>query len=77
MGDLQMLTRDEVAEIFNVYKDTVTMWREVGILKAIKTGKSYMYSQSAIKRFQHDYEGLDVSNRVKALESYKKVNNIN
>ena len=77
MTDLKMLNQDEVAELINVSRDQVAMLREVGIIRATKTGRSYMFSQAEIKRFQRDYVGLDVSNKVKALESYKKVNGIN
>lgn len=77
MSDLKMLSQDEVAELSNVHRDTVAMWREVGVLRAIKTGKCYMFSQEEIKRFQNDYKGLDVSNRVKAIESYNLVNSMN
>lgn len=41
----------------------------VGVLKPIKLGKCYMFSQSMLAKFQQDYEGMDVSNRIKALES--------
>ena len=77
MSDLKMLTQDDVAELFNAHRDTVAMWREIGIIKATKTGRCYMFSQEEIRRFQKDYKGLDVSNRVKALESYKKVTSMN
>lgn len=77
MTDLKMLTQDEVATLLNVSRDQITMLREVGIIRATKTGKCYMFSQQEIKSFQELYKGLDVSNRVKALESYKKVNGIN
>lgn len=77
MSDLKMLTQDDVATLLNAHRDTVAMWREVGVIKATKTGKCYMFSQEEIKRFQNEYKGLDVSNKVKALESYKKVNGMN
>lgn len=77
MTDLKMLTQDEVATLLNVSRDQITMLREVGIIRATKTGKCYMFSQQEIKSFQELYKGLDVSNKVKALESYKKVNGIN
>lgn len=72
--DLRMLTLQEVADIASAHRDTVTMWREIGIIKAIKTGKGYMFSQEEVRRFQRDYRGFDISNRVKALESYNIVN---
>ena len=70
----RMRSIDEFAYLSNVHRDTVRMWVEVGIIKPIKTGKNYMFSQEEISRFQRDYLGLDVSNKVKALESYKLVN---
>ena len=75
MGDLKMLTQDEVATLLNVSRDQVSMLREVGIIKATKTGKCYMFSQEEIRRFQRDYAGLDVSNKVKAIEAYNTVEN--
>ncbi len=76
-SNLKMFSTDEVAELHGVHRDTVSMWRELGILQATKTGKCYMFSQEEIKRFQNDYKGLDVSNRVKAIESYNLVNSMN
>lgn len=72
-SNLEMLTRDEVAKLLNVHRDTITMLREVGVIQAIKTGKSYMFPQDEIKAFQRNYRGLDVSNKVKALEALKIV----
>ena len=71
---LKMLSQDELAELLNVSRDQIAMLREIGVIKAIRTGKNYMFSQEEISRFQHDYVGLDVSNKVKALESYRLVN---
>ena len=50
------------------------MLRQVGILKAIKTGRNYMFSKETIKDFQHDYAGYDVSNVENARQSYLAVN---
>lgn len=69
VGNLKMLTQKEVAELLNTTKDNVSMLRRIGILPAIKTGRNYMFSQDVIKRFQEDYEGLDVSNLQEALAS--------
>ena len=68
-----MLTREEVATCFNVNVDSISMLCSVGILKPIKLGKSYMFSQAMLAKFQQDYEGLDVSNRIKALDSKRIV----
>lgn len=71
---IRMYTRDEVAEMIGCHKDHVVMLSEVGCLKSIRIGKRYMYSYEAIKQFQKDYEGLDLSNKVKALQAYSLVN---
>lgn len=73
-SDIRMYTRDEVAEMIGCHKDHVVMLSEVGCLKSIRIGKRYMYSYEAIKQFQKDYEGLDLSNKVKALQAYSFVN---
>lgn len=73
MNDLQMLTQEEVAELLHAHVTTVSMLREVGILPAIKTGRNYMFSQQTIRDFQKNYSGFDVSNRVKAVESFQCV----
>ncbi len=64
-----MLTQADIAEILNCNKDNVTMLREVGVLRAIKTGRNYMYSQRELERFMEEYVGLDVSNRENAIRS--------
>lgn len=73
LDDLKMATQEEVAELLHTHKDTIVMLREIGVILPTKIGKCYMFSQDEIRRFQHDYRGLDVSNKVKALESYRKV----
>ncbi|SUO03185.1 Uncharacterised protein [Faecalicoccus pleomorphus] len=73
-SDIRMYTRDEVSEMIGCHKDHVVMLSEVGCLKSIRIGKRYMYSYEAIKQFQKDYEGLDLSNKVKALQAYSLVN---
>ena len=73
MTDLQMLTQEEVAEMLHTHVSTITILREVGVLPAIKIGRSFLFSQATIREFQVDYKGLDVSNKVKAIESMKIV----
>ncbi|WP_270600484.1 helix-turn-helix domain-containing protein [Faecalicoccus pleomorphus] len=68
--NLRMYTRDDVAAMFGCHKDHVVMLSQTGCLSAIRIGKRYMYSYEAIKQFQHDYAGCDVSNKVKAVEAY-------
>ena len=73
MTELQMYTQEEVAELLHAHVTTVTTLREIGILPAIKTGRNYMFTKDVIRKFQQNYTGLDVSNRVKAIEAYKFV----
>lgn len=75
MQELKMLTQEEVAKLLHTHVTTITTLREVGILVPIKTGRNYMFTQEEIRNFQHKYRGLDVSNRVKALESLKAIKN--
>lgn len=73
MNDLQMLTAEEVATLLNTSKVTLITLRETGALKAIKTGRNYMYSQEAVRRFQHDYEGYNMDNLVNITRSVEEV----
>ncbi len=46
----------------------------MGIIPAIRTGRNYMFSPRAVSNFYMDYEGLDVSSRIKAIQSKQIVN---
>ncbi len=69
---LDMLNQEEVAKKLGTTKQHISVLREIGLIQAIKTGKGFMFSQREIERFQEIYRGCDVSNKMKALESYKK-----
>ena len=73
MNNLQMLTCDQVAEIFHVHKNQVNIWRETGILRGIRTGRNIMYSQDEIRAFQARFKGCDISNRIHIKETLEKV----
>ena len=73
MTELQMFTQEQVAELLHAHVTTVTTLREIGILPAIKTGRNFMFTKETIKKFQQDYAGFDVSNRVKAIEAFNIV----
>ncbi|MBP3399505.1 MAG: helix-turn-helix domain-containing protein [Erysipelotrichaceae bacterium] len=73
MRELKMLTQEEVSDLLNTATSNVAMLREVGVLPAIKIGRSFMFPKESVKQFQVDYLGMDVSNRVKALESLHEV----
>ena len=69
---LNMLSQEEVAQKLGTTKQHISTLRELGLIQAIKTGKGFMFSQREIERFQEVYRCCDVSNRVKAIESYKQ-----
>lgn len=73
MRELKMLTQEEVSDLLNTATSNVAMLREVGVLPAIKIGRSFMFPKESVKQFQVDYLGMDVSNRVKAIESMREV----
>ena len=70
---LDMLTQEEVANLIGTTKQNVSTLREIGVIQAIRTGKGFMFSQKEIEHFQDTYRGCDVSNKIKALESYEAV----
>ena len=76
MSELQMLTREETSKLLNTSLPTLDLLREVGALKAIKIGKKFMYSQEAIRRFQSDYEGYELTNLVTMTDAYNHVSTI-
>lgn len=73
LDELRMLTQEEVCELLHTHINTLQTLREVGVIRATRIGKCYMFSQEEVARFQHDYAGYDLSNRVKAIEAYKNV----
>lgn len=72
-NDLQMLTQEDLYKLLNVGKDTLVMWREVGILKPIKTGRSYMFTQASVREFEKKFEGYDISNRYNAIKALNDI----
>lgn len=73
MECLQMITQTQLKKMLNCSESHVQFLRELGIIPAIKTGRNYMFSPISIQNFYNDYEGLDVSSRVKAIQSKKIV----
>lgn len=69
MENLRMVTQEELTKLINCSENHVTFLRELGIIPAIKTGRNYMFSPVAIMNFFTEYAGLDVSNRIKAMQS--------
>ena len=70
----RMMSVEDVANECKCSRNQVSMWLEIGLLKAIKTGKGYMIPKEEFERFIRDYLGYDVSNKKKAAEAYEVVN---
>lgn len=68
-----LITQEQMAEYLHCHVTQVSMLREVGILPAIRTSKHYMFTKKTYDNFITNYEGYDVSNKVKAIEAKKKV----
>lgn len=71
----KMMSIEEVAKECRCSKQQISMLREIGIIRAIRTGKSYMIPINEFNRFTRDYIGYDVSNHEKALKAYREVEN--
>lgn len=77
VGDMikpDMLDVEQMASECNCSRQLVSMWLEIGIIRAIKTGKSRMIPREEYERFKRDYLGYDISNKKKAIEAYEVVN---
>ena len=59
--------------MLNMRVDLVRDLRKIGVLEAIRTGQSYMFSREAILEFQRDYKGKDVSNVKNAVIAMNEV----
>lgn len=70
----RMMDVEAVANECKCSRQQVAMWLEIGLLRAIKTGKSYMIPRDEFERFIRDYLGYDISNKQKALRVYEVVN---
>ena len=67
------LTHEDVAELMKTSVQHVYEWRELGLLKGIKTGKGWVFTQEEFRKFQRNMTGYDISNRVEALRTMKEV----
>lgn len=70
----KLMSIEDVAKECSCSRQQVTMWLEVGLIKAIKTGKGSMIPKDEFSRFIRDYLGYDISNRSKALKAFEAVN---
>lgn len=70
----RMMSIEDVANECKCSRQQVAMWLEIGLLKAIKTGKGHMIPREEFERFIRDYLGHDISNKKKAAAAYEVVN---
>ena len=68
---IKMLNTKEVAECLGTTVQTVGTTKDIGILKPIKIGKQFMYSQDMLLEFQKRYEGIHLSNVGEMKKAYK------
>lgn len=72
----RMFTTKEIAHIFHVHVNQITMWRDMRILEGIHTGRNIMYSQREILEFQERFRGYDISNRKAILETLQQMKGV-
>lgn len=63
----EVMKTAEVARIMGVSRNTVSMWREVGLLKAEWRGHGYVYEASELDRLKEIAREYRISNRYYAL----------
>lgn len=64
-----MLIQAQLMKLLNCSESHVTFLRKMGTILAICTGRNYIFSLRATSDFYMNYEGLDVSSRIKAIQS--------
>ena len=73
----KMLSAQEVATLCGgVSKEQVDMWRECGILRGTKTGRSWVFSQEEVQEFQRRFRGCNIANPAairKVLETEREL----
>lgn len=71
--DLKMYNTEQTAELLGMKKRNLLELRSVGVIKAIKTGRSFMFTKASIAEFQRLYAGYDVSNAKKGYAAMQEV----
>lgn len=71
--DTQLLKEEDVAEMMLTTRQNVAIWRNIGMIHPVKTGKRYGYSVEEVIRFQNTYKGYDIGNRIDSLKAYQEV----
>lgn len=74
VDSLKMYSVEDLASLFQTTNHTILEMKDIGIIKPIKIGKRFMFSQSELIRFQNEYIGMDLSNKIEMQKSYRLVN---
>ncbi len=68
-------TTNDLCNIFHCNKNQITMWRQYGLLKGLRTGKNYIYSRKEIECILDRFTGYDISNPVHVKEALNDLEN--
>lgn len=64
----------EAAKYLRTTSRNIALWRKSGLLKAVKSGKAYVYKRSWLDQFMEDWSGYDMSNETKIRFAIKSEN---
>jgi hypothetical protein len=59
----RLMTTQEIADYLRCNKKQVYLFRDTGLLKMTRYGRSYVATISEVKRFQEETEGADLASR--------------
>lgn len=61
IAHIRTFDKYETAETLGISEPLLRTYREKGLIRGIKMGGQYRYSQQAINRFLEDFEGMDLT----------------
>ena len=65
--DKLVYTAKELCEVANLNKNNLKLYRDMGLLRAIKNGKKYLYPHKEVMRFLDECVGMDISSKYTIL----------
>ena len=63
------------SKYFGTTRQTISLFREKGLLRATKIGRKYMFSSSEIRRFQDENISKNLENKLLEKEDAKWIKN--
>lgn len=69
---VQCYSREDLEILFRCGRDTVTNWIDAGLIVGIKTGRTLVFPEFEVLRFQHDMLGKDISTLYMVLDEKRK-----